>query len=460
MTEQKAAFNIGRARLAAIWDSVRESFWFVPGVMAILAAVAGMLLPLVDDAVDVESREQLRWVVTTAGTARATLSSLAGAMITVAGVVFSVTMVTLSLTSSQFGSRLLRTFLDNNVTQFALGTFLATSLYCMVVLRSVRDTDTIHDVPHISVAVAVGVAVFALVVFVYFIHHVVESIQAQNVVRSVYRDLRSAVDRLFPDEFESRDGEEADHRLAESFDEKSADEVKELTAHDDGYVQAIDVDAILKAAIDSDVRIRLLCRPGHFAGRGTPIARAFPPERCDDDLAATLRACFVIGSRRTPRQDIECAIDELVEVAVRALSPGINDPITAIACVDYIGAALSQMAGRKTPTRCLNDEDGQPRVATVSVTFANALNNAFDPLRQYSRGAAGVTIRLLESLATIARHVVRREDADAVLQQAEMIVGGSVDELPEKHDRDDVGARFEQLQSLLAEKFPAGGDSE
>lgn len=459
MTEPKAAFKIGRARLVAIWDSVWESFWFVPGVMAVLAVIAGIGLPILDDAVDIEDWERFQWLATTAGTARVTLSSLAGAMITVAGVVFSVTMVTLSLTSSQFGSRLLRTFLDNNVTQFALGAFLATSLYCMVVLRTVRYTDTIHYVPHISVSVAVAMTVVSLVVFVYFIHHIVESIQAQNVVRAVYHDLQDAVDRLFPDEFESQNAEEADNDLAESFGEKAAEDVQELTSHEDGYLVAIDVEEVLAAATGADVKVSLLCRPGHFAGRGTPIARIFPPDRCDDELEATFRACFVVGSRRTPRQDLECAIDELVEVAVRALSPGINDPITAIACVDYLGAALSQLAGRKNPPRCLYDDDGEPRVVTFSVSFRNALNNAYDPLRQYARRATGVTIRLLESLIAVSRHIVRPDDAATVIRQAEMIVRGSTQELPEERDREDVRSRFQKLQTLLAEKFPSGGDS-
>lgn len=456
MSEPQPAFRFGPARLAAVWDSLRESFWVLPGVMAFGAVVLGLAITVFDDVIDVEQRDSLQWLVTTAGTARATLSALAGSMMTVAGVVFSLTMVTLSLTASQFGSRLLRTFLNNNLTQFTIGAFLGTSLYCMVVLRTIRDTENVHDVPHTAVAVAVGLAVFSFVVFVYFVHHVIASIQAQNVVRSVFLELRESVDRLFPDELKPGDeaDEAADERLAAHHTESADGEFFELIAHDEGYLQAIEFQQMVRTAACEDVHVNLLIRPGQFVSCGVPIASITTPERPTDEVAALIRACFVIGSRRTPRQDIECAIDELAEVAIRALSPGINDPVTAVACVDYLGAALGRMAGRQNPRRCRFDDDGNLRVTTVSVTLRDALNAAFDQIRQYSRDSTSVTIRMLEALSAIARHVQRDADRRAVLRQADMIIRGSTRTLPEENDRDDVRRRFEEVQELLAPDSP------
>jgi uncharacterized membrane protein len=168
-----------------------------------------------------------------------------------------------------------------------------------------------------------------------------------------------------------------------------------------------------------------------------------------DDFHAWVNGCFVVGPRRTPRQDLECAISELTEVAVRALSPGVNDPNTALNCIDRLGGALSRLAGRQMPGGQFRDDNGVIRVSMPPQTFASAVNEAFDQIRQYGRDSVAINVRLIEALDTIATRVVRREDGDALFAQAEMLVRGAEKSIPEDRDRADIVERFERMKAHL-----------
>lgn len=431
------------------WDRLRNSLWLVPAMGLMVALAAAISLLQLDAAVRLERWPHLEWVTTTGPAARATLSTLAGALVTVTGVVFSITMLTLAQTSALFGSRLLRSFLNHNVTQFTLAVFLGTSLYCFTVLRSVRE---VHGgdvfVPHLSVGAGLLAGLMSLATFVLFIHHVSRAIQAQNVVRNVALELDEAIDRLFPEQLEQHGGRDEPIDLPIP-DDPDGETVVESTS--DGYVQAVDEPTLLELATEHDIVIQLLRRPGHFIAAGVPIAALQPPQT-DGELGERINACFLTGSRRTPRQDVECAIHELVEVAVRALSPGVNDPHTAIACIDYLGAALMRLSQRSMPSPYRRDDEGRVRVMSDPITFGNALDAAFNEIRQHGCGTASVTIRLAETLLVIARKVTRREDQDALLRQAAMLSRGCEHALAEKLDQEDVREQLSALHELLGEE--------
>jgi uncharacterized membrane protein len=193
----------------------------------------------------------------------------------------------------------------------------------------------------------------------------------------------------------------------------------------------------------------LKCRPGDFVVLDSVLAKIEPCEGVNDNVAKDVRGTFIFGTQRTHLQDVEFSIEQLVEVAVRALSPGVNDPFTAINCIDRIGAALCLLAQRSFPSHLRHDEQGKLRVVARPVTFSGIVNAAFDPIRQYGRSSAAVTIRLLEAIAIIARCVRREGDRRALLNQALMIERGSHEALPEERDRADVQERFRNaLQAL------------
>ena len=222
----------------------------------------------------------------------------------------------------------------------------------------------------------------------------------------------------------------------------------------EGYVQAVDGDGLLEIAREKNIILHLRSRPGDFITVGSPLAEIWPADDhssegiSEEDLTEPLNETLITGIRRTPRQDVECAVDELVEVAVRSLSPGINDPFTAINCIDHLSAALGRLAERELPSAYRCDENNQLRIITHPVTFPNVLDAAFNQIRQYGRDSVAVTIRLLEALASVAAHVVREEDKVAIRLHGKMIAQNA-DSAPQEHDRQAIRERFDLLMEEL-----------
>ncbi len=446
-----------RTYLTNIWDWLRMSLWLGPTILAIAAVALGNLLPYVDQ---VFATDHWPLVGTTAATARSTLSAIVGATMAVTGTVFSITVVTLSLTSQQFGPRLLRTFMHDFSTQLAMGTFLATGLYCLLVLRVVEVSDGAASIPHMSVLVAVLLTVFSMAVLIYFIHHISVLIQAPHVVAAVARDLDDAIVRLFP--------EEIGHAATKS-EEPSAtgrvqagqlgDDFQVVDARVGGYVQAVDADGLLSWASDHDLVIQLLKRPGHFACRNTPIARIWSRDSDGlQDCTSRLNDSFIVGIRRTPRQDVECAIEELVEVAVRSLSPGINDPFTAINCIDWLKSSMLRLARRRIPLAHRCDAEGTLRLIAEPVTFADAMDAAFNQIRQYGKDSPAVMIRLLESFADLAANADRQEDRQAIREHAHIVMRAAEETFAARYDREAARHRHQEVERALGDQ-EAEGDS-
>lgn len=432
------------ARLLYFWDRLRTGFWLFPGMMAVAAIVAAIVLPGIDERLGTWI-EQVPWLQTTPQAAGQTLSAFGGAIATASGVVFSTTIVILSLTSQQFGSRLLRTFLTDLTTQLTVGAFIGTSLYTLLVLRVIRESANRPFAPDLSVGLAVLLSVLTLVLLIYFIHHVAVSIQAPNVIRAVAADLDTAIDSLFP---EVADRGPITTETPQAPPTESDRPSLAVLSAQVGYLQAVEMDTLLKAAARYNVVLELPVRPGDFLSRGTLLALVSPNSTAPEGLPEKLSRCFLIGSRRTPRQDLECSIYELVEVAIRALSPGINDPFTAMSSLDYLGAALARLASRDMPSAYHFDQTGALRIIAEPSTFESAINAAFDQIRQDARYRADVTLRGLETLAFVARYVDRPERKEVLRRQAEMYFDNS-SEFPQKKDREDARKRFDAVNSAL-----------
>lgn len=435
------------AYLLNLWDKARNSYWFVPGAIALCALTLAIVLPLVDRAIGPDEDRLPDWIRTTTETARATLSAMGGAMITVTGTVFSITIVTLSLTSQQFGPRLLRRFMHDLTTQVTLGVFLSTGFYCLLLLRVVESREDGLVAPHLSVLAGVVFTVLSMMMLIVYIHHVAVLIQAPNVVASVAADLDDAIDRMFPERLGEADDKQPRREPAQPPDSQGL----VLRSSKEGYMQALAADSLMEWARRDDLVVRLRSRPGSFVARDAPVAEVWRRQPTDDtreDLQRRFNELFIVGERRTPRQDVECAVDELVEVAVRALSPGVNDPFTAVNCVDRLGASLARFAQRRIPPAERHDDDGVLRVIARPIALDNMLEAAFNQIRQYGRDSVAVTIRVLEALATIADRVATPADRDAVRAHAEMVVRGA-ETLPEEFDKHGIRDRYEQVLATL-----------
>lgn len=438
-----------RAQFLKYWDRVQSSFWFLPSLMAAAAIGLSFVTVALDQSFTQKWLHTVNWIYNgeTEG-ASAVLQTIAGSMITIAGVVFSLTLVALSLASSQFGPRILRNFMRDTANQLVLGTFLATFLYCLLVLRTIRREDGGVFVPHLSVTLGVVFALASLWVLIYFIHHVSVSIQADEVVARIGAELDEIMNRLFPEQL----GDDMDEQ-ADAMDRGDDAQPRIIHSDIDGYLQIVDVETLIGVAQETDTVLVLLRRPGHYIVQGMPLLHVFPMERAPGDVQQRLKSAFVLGNQRTAAQDVEFGILQLVEIATRALSPGINDPFTAIACIDRLGAAFYRLAQRRFPGPNRYDDAQQLRFIAPPYTFASLADTAFNPLRNYARSSVEVTIRLLESIALIASVVTRPADRDALAKHAGMIARGAAEALPEEADRHAVDARHQDVKQALRSSF-------
>jgi len=444
-----------KAQIFKHLDLVRSSFWFIPVVMSCGAVLLAYGTVAMNKPVTDWFRIVWGWTFTGgAEGASSVLGTIAGSMITIAGVVFSMTLVALSLVSSQLGPRVLRNFMRDTTTQVVLGTFIATFLYCLLVLRTIRRAEEVAFVPHLAVALGVLLAVASVGVLIYFIHHVSVSIQANEIVARVTTELIEGIDRLYPEHIERGAPRIPMGSPDAAFLDVFEREACPVNATGDGYIQFIDRDALIALGMHEDAIMRLERRPGHFVVADGPLLLVWPGNRVTDQFTDRVNLAFALGNMRTPGQDIEFAVNQLVEIAVRALSPGLNDPFTAIVCIDNLGAALCRLIQRDTPSPYCHDEQNQLRVIAPAVTFPAVTDAAFDQIRQYGRSSAAVTIRLLETIAVVARFAHRPADRAALLRQAEMIARGARDGLPEEEDRRDVEVRFRAARRLCT--GPAG----
>lgn len=400
-----ASFSL--TRVSALWSRLNSSFWFVPSVMAVLAVALSFALIEVDTLRGESTTHDPRALYTFGPEgARAILSVIASSMITVASLIFSITMLSLQLASSQFGPRVLGNFMRDRTNQIVLGTFIATFLYCVFVLRSVRGMEGASFVPHLSVAFGILLAAASVAVLIYFIHHIATSIRVETLLEKLAKDGCDAVDRLFPEQLGREPGMDASEKavqgpLPDNFD----DESRHIAADSSGYVQNIGVDVLMRLATENDLVLRIEAPPGRFVADGAWVITAHPGDRVSDEIAEALRGAVVIGRERTSYQDLDFAIRRIVELAQRSLSPGINDPTTALYCIDRLGEVLGRLAGREIPSPMRLDDRGQLRVVTEVVVLKDVACQAFAAIARYGITDADVVIRLAETISVLEKSV-------------------------------------------------------
>lgn len=428
-----------------LWRSFRASYWFVPSLMVVLAIVLGAGMVWLDSGPASDALDGIGWYQQSKPEgAREVLSAIAASMITVAGVVFSITIVAISFAANQYGPRILTNFMGDRGNQITLGTFIATFVYAIVVLRTIYGGDD-EFVPQLAVLVAMLLALCSIIVLIYFIHHVPESIHVNTITSRVGRQLISLVAKQFPACF----GDAPEHsqeqlrrlqRAAKAaFDGGTATEIR---CRANGYLRAIDEDELLSVACEHDLLISIRLAPGSFVHEGRTIALAAPSERVSEEAAKSIRTNWAVGSSRTPDQDLLFLIDELVEIAARALSTGVNDPYTAMTCTDWLAAAAVEMARRQRPSPYRVDEQGTLRVVAPTVTFDSHLDRGFGGLRPYAAKDINAASHFLSKIAAVAEECQSIEQAEALGRQAEALF--------ELARGQHVGPSLERLEKAIA----------
>jgi len=441
------------AKLAHWWQDKRSSFWFVPALIVLDAVVLAVVLITVDATAELQVVE--RWPLlfgAGAAGARGLLTAVAGSMITVAGVVFSITLVALSLTSSQYTSRVIRNFMRDRSTQSVLGVFVGIFAYCLVVLRTIRGGDEAAFVPALAVLGGLILAFVGIAYLMYFIHHISMSIQASSIVAATARETIAAVDRLFPEEL-GEDGEEAvQGRLAASLEDGPWSSVP---ANKTGYIETLDAGALQALARKHDATLRMERGIGEFVVEGAPLASMAGPGGPDDETTVALNAVYVVGRHRTVEQDAAFGIRQIVDIALKALSPGINDATTAVMCVDYLAAILVRLAGRRIAT--VPGPDGEElRVIARGPSFESLLDESFDQIRQNAAGNVAVLSRLLGTLQTVASLTTSPSRRHALCEHMQWIADLAERTIVAPHDRAQFASRAARVRKALdtAQAFP------
>jgi uncharacterized membrane protein len=389
--------------ISRTWDRLHSSFWFLPSAMA-LSAMATSILLIFLDSLEVA---QLGWIdkwtyAFGPESARAILSAIAGSMITVAGVTFSMTMLTLQLASSQFGPRMLRNFMRDRGNQIVLGTFLSTFVYCLLVLASVRGSGSSSFVPLIAVTFGMILAVASLATLIYFIHHIATSIRIETILANLSLEACKTVERVFP-EHGDMSAPFPGKLMAEALSPGLDNDSRSVVTSGSGYIQSIDLDGLLQVASDNDLVVRVERRIGNFVPSAGPLVLAFPYGRVTDAVADDLSNAFSFGPERTPDHDIEFSLRRIVEIAQRALSPGVNDPTTALYCLDRLGEVLGLLADRQFPSGRIVDQDRKLRVVFEPVAFVELACSAFAAIARYGISDDDLVARLLDVMDRCSR---------------------------------------------------------
>ena len=425
------------------------NLWLVPSLEMLAAIALFVGTGAMDRAIYRDGIELPSWLINgNAETARQILISIAGAVITVVGIVFSITIVTLTLASSQFGTRMLRNFIRDRGTQLTLGTFVATFVYCILVLVSIGPGDHGDYVPQVSITLTFALLLIDLAVLIYFIHHIATQIQPPQVIAGIAKSLSQAIEMQSTGHHQGRVSRAPSAQSVDELITTIENSGAVIPAPRSGYIQFVPRSRLVRIAAEADAVLRLPYRPGSFLVEGEELVSVWPPEAADY-VERNLKRAQVTGPHRTLDQDVAFGIDQLVEIAVRALSPAVNDTFTAITCVDWLGESLCNLAQAWTPRQVHRDRSGTIRVISDQVSFEALVEWAFDKIRQASLGMPAVMIRQLEALTTITGHTTDIAHARVLLDQATMIWRAGAETLVEESAR----ARMQRRYTALVDVF-------
>jgi uncharacterized membrane protein len=422
--------------------NMRGGFLVRPLIIALTLGCAGALLSWSEEAVPVIAS----WLPAVLFPSRADpqvaqviLAGIAGSIMTVVSIVFAILLMTLTLASMQFSPRIILSFTRDRVTQWTLGVFLGTFLYCVAVLPAARSLPTPFS-PVVSVLGAVLLALACVCWLLFFIHHIARAISVNQIVDKIASETETVIDEMMPSaRRESSLGKQVP--LPGLVFETTI-----LNTHS-GYISFIDLARLLDLAKSYRVSVQVLRRVGHFVPAGVPLLKVSRADRLPTGGGAALLGAFDLGPSRTLQQDVEFGVLQIVDIALRAVSPAVNDPSTAISCVDQLSRILIRFAAREPPDSVLYDLPGVPRVIIAWIDFERLLDSAFEQIRHYSQTDVAVSLRMLRALGDIAATSGDPALRLALTERGRRIVAGCAARLGEP-ELMEIQARLRTLESV------------
>jgi uncharacterized membrane protein len=397
-----------KASVRETWLRAQESFWFLPAALVLLAIVLSQVAVFVDRRLDLDWAESTALSLGVEGS-RGLLTVIGGSVLTVAGTAFSITISVIATASSSYGPRLVRNFMADRGNQFVLGVFVSTFAYCIIVLRSVtsEDSDAGRDafVPYLAVYLALVIALLNIACLVYFIHHIADSIQITTLVESVRNDLRRVAAREYPEDSSTQE------RAAPAISlDPDAPGVAEVVAETPGYLTRVDASELVSLARRHDLVIEVVPRVGDHLIATEPVARVRSRTGAplEDEVGSAIRATATMDDSRTPHQDVRFAIQQLVEMAVRALSTGSNDPFTAQNAIEELGSGLTSIARGVESPDGIADQDGTLRLVLRRPRPIELVDLVFDDLRAHGSDE----MRVIRPAIQLAKRIAETGSAD------------------------------------------------
>ena len=435
-----------RATVRYRWDRLKVSFWFAPAIMALGAVLLAWTMYGVDSLIPNEALQNSRFILAgTAGELRNVLLNIAGTVLATAGVVFTLLTLPLSTVAAQYGSRLLRLFLGDRTTQFVLGMFVGTFVYCIAAALSIPAAGAEVEAPQLTATVGVYLMLATFASLILLVQHISTMLQAPNIAAAAGADLMEAVSAGITNDVTSEDDpSQTGKGVPDTLMETEGYPVRVRVS---GYIQYIDPETLLTLAREKNLVIRLLRKPGHFVRPGVVVALIWSADRVDERLEEHICRTFQIGNGRTPTQDVEYAVNQLTEMAVRAMSPAINDPFTAMTCLDHMADGLLKFMRQGEKGFYYTDRDGKLRLVQEPVTFSELLNAAFDMLRHASCDNASVLLHMLAVIEALGQEAKAPEARRLLLRHVSLIEAESqVGELIEQ-DRQTIHLSSQALQT-------------
>ena len=428
--------------LRAIAYGLRGGFLIRPFVIALALGAAGGVLSSLEEQVPTLSA----WVPTTLfpsrqdpQVAQVILSAIATSIMTVVSIVFAILLMTLTLASTQFSPRILVSFVRDRGTQWTLGVFLGTFSYCMAALPAARSLP-VAFVPVLTVTGAMLLALVAVGWLIFFIHHISQAISVNHIVDRIARETELVIDELMP---RPRTRFEPMSRLPLDDTGDTA-----ILNQRSGYVRFVDIDQLLYLAKSWRIRIRVERGVGQFVPAGVPLLHVSREDRINPVRSTELLGAFDIGPTRTLQQDVEFGVIQIVDIALRAISPAVNDPSTAISCIDQLSRVLIRWLGRAPPASVLFDPPHVPRVFVPWISVDGMLDTAFEQIRHYATNDAAVSLRLLRAIGDIASTLQQDDTRAKLLERARQVVDGCSDRLGEAET-----ARLKQRLTTIEQRL-------
>lgn len=415
-----------KIRLERLRDHLRGTLWFVPGLFVAASIALAFGLAAFDRRLDVPDATLL--FTGSADSARSVLSTIAASMITLVSLVFTITIVVLQLASSQFSPRVLRTFLRDRDSQTALGVFVGTFAFAFTLLREVRSVP--EFVPRVGVTLAFLLVLLSLAVFIRYINHIAHSIRASSLIRSIAEETRVLIERDYP--------EDGSHTSPPSEDPRSGTG-RVVAAPEPGVLTGFDPDALVRRAESAKCTLVLLPALGDFVPEGAPLFEVYGDDEDLDNLGRHVN----LEVERTMRHDLGFGLRQIIDIAERALSPGVNDPTTAVQVIDQLHDLLRRLASRRFPPDAYHDDDGHLRLLVPRPTWEDYLNLSVDEIRQYGAGSIQVARRLRAMLCDL-RDVAPADRRGGVDRQLELLDAMVERSFPDVADRVRGGQADEQ----------------